>query len=74
MCCMTAIAAKAPRRAIARAEHLCRGRGDRSCRCHVVARPRLAVARSLPPIRLRVALPAIPGRAPRRPQAPPLPV
>lgn len=33
------------RRAQARPPHLCRARGDRRCRCHVAARPRLAQLR-----------------------------
>ncbi|WP_323009164.1 hypothetical protein [Paracoccus sp. (in: a-proteobacteria)] len=32
-----------PRRATTRAPHLCRGRGGRGCRCHVTARPALAL-------------------------------
>ncbi|WP_146038652.1 MULTISPECIES: hypothetical protein [Paracoccus] len=60
------------RRPLRRPAHLCRGRGDRACRCHQDARP--AVARPLcAPRRDPRALIAaqFPWWAPLRPQAPP---
>ncbi len=71
------------RRVTARPAHLCRGRGDRPCRCHVTARRRLA--RPMRPgaghaLRWRPSPEDLPlpmlvlHIAPQRPQAPPLPV
>lgn len=74
MCCVTAIPVEPPRRATPRPVYLCRGRGDRSCRCHVAARPRLAHAPKLPPRVLRPLVTDAPKLAPIRPQGPPLPV
>ncbi|TJZ90467.1 hypothetical protein FA743_15085 [Paracoccus gahaiensis] len=66
------------RRVATRPAHRCRGRGDRACRCHVTARPRLARPVPLPrPHRnWHLAAPTrrdLPDLAPLRPQAPPRP-
>ncbi|WP_139615462.1 hypothetical protein [Paracoccus liaowanqingii] len=66
------------RRAAARLAHRCRGRGDRACRCHMTARPRLArpVPRPRPDRDGHLAAPSrrdLPDMAPLRPQAPPRP-
>ena len=72
-----------PRRAAARAAHLCRGRGGRGCRCHFDARPALAspvLAGNGHPLSWRALRddphpPALPmQKRPLHPQAPPLPV
>ncbi|MGN7870470.1 hypothetical protein ACTJI6_16520 [Paracoccus sp. 22332] len=60
------------RRPLRRPAHLCRGRGDRACRCHQDARP--AVARPRRSLRLdpRALIAALfPRQPPMRPQAPP---
>ncbi|QIR85758.1 hypothetical protein [Paracoccus sp. AK26] len=65
-CCQDA------RRALRRPAHLCRGRGDRACRCHQDARP--AAARPIRALRIdpRALIAAqLPRQAPLRPQAPP---
>lgn len=74
MCCATRRPAPTARsrRATVRIAHACRGRGGRGCRCHVGARPHLALAAPVtPPARLTVAGFLL-HHAPRRPQGPPL--
>jgi len=71
-----------------RAQHLCRGRGDRRCRCHIAARPRLArlslhdlpfvplAEQSRPNVNGWLCIQRMqpPVSQPRRPQAPPFSV
>ncbi|MCG6111414.1 MAG: hypothetical protein MEQ74_04390 [Paracoccus sp.] len=61
------------RAATTRPAHLCRGRGDRACRCHLSARPRHArpAPRPAPRVADAWARRDQPDRAPARPQAPP---
>lgn len=78
-----ALPAAAPRRVAVLAAYLCRGRGGRCCRCHVLARRRHArpvLAGNGHPLRWRPVARDLsplyppPARMPHRPQAPPLPV
>ncbi len=60
------------RRPLRRPAHLCRGRGDRACRCHQDARPGLVRPRRALRTDPRALIAAqFPRQAPTRPQAPP---
>ncbi|WP_306754034.1 hypothetical protein [Paracoccus actinidiae] len=62
----------AKRRPLRRPAHLCRGQGDRACRCHQEARVTNARPRHAPRTDPRALIAAqFPRQAPRRPQAPP---